>query len=102
MWLSVPFRIQSKNDCGPTSLRMVLEFFGEEHDEEEIRNLAGTAPNGGTWAIGIAYASQTLGFQTEFYTKSIDMGNMTAAEHAKKEQDLDNAKVQLRSIQKKA
>ena len=69
MKLRVPFyKQESKNDCGPTALQMVLEYFKEPHSREELMNLVDSDKSGITWTLGLANAVAELGFKTEFYT----------------------------------
>jgi hypothetical protein len=69
MKLKVPFyKQESKNDCGPVALRMVLEYLGEPHSREELINLVDSDKSGVTWTLGLARAVAKMGFKTEFYT----------------------------------
>ena len=69
MKLRVPFyKQESKNDCGPTALQMILEYFKEQHSREELINLVDSDKSGVTWTLGLARAVAELGFKTEFYT----------------------------------
>lgn len=69
MKLEVPFyRQESENDCGPTALQMVLEYFGESHTREELMNLVDSDKSGVTWTLGLARAVAGMGFETEFYS----------------------------------
>jgi ABC-type bacteriocin/lantibiotic exporter with double-glycine peptidase domain len=60
----IPHR-QSPSFCGPSSLKMVLGHYGVEATEAELGRLAGTAPEKGTPAKGIAEAARAFGFDAE-------------------------------------
>ena len=62
-FLSVPAFKQSPYQCGPTSLRMVLAYFGVEVDEAIISNLAGTKPIVGTTPEKLLEAAHKLGLK---------------------------------------
>jgi len=68
MKLDVPFYVQGKNECGQTALKMVLEFFGEKHDINELNELIDSEKTKASWTIGIARATGQLKFKTEFYS----------------------------------
>ena len=72
MKIEVPFyKQESKFDCGPTALKMALDFLGSKHSKEEIFDLVDSDRSGVTWTIGIAKTSAQLGFTTELYTTSL-------------------------------
>ena len=48
--------------CGPSSLKMVIDFFGIEKTEDELAELAGYIPTKGTTSEGIINAAKILGF----------------------------------------
>jgi hypothetical protein len=101
MKLDIPFHRQPGGfDCGYTSLRMVLDYFGENHDENQIRKLAGEAciGIGGAWAIGIALAAKSLGFQTEYYTAYLGVGSRTSRVIETRGESLDEATIQFKRI----
>lgn len=103
MRLKVPALKQPKKYCcGPTSLRMVLKYYEEDHDETEIQKLAETIPAVGSHTIGIAYASQHLGFQADYYTKSLELGDSAFAKCAEEGMDTNNVKNQFEQLKKKA
>ena len=69
MKFKVPFyKQESKNDCGPTALQMVIEYLGEPHPREELMGLVNSDKSGVTWTLGLAKAVAEIGFKTEFYT----------------------------------
>lgn len=68
MFFNIPFYIQGVNECGPVTLQMVLEFLGEKHDKEEIKQLIDSFSTGATMTIGLANAAAKLGFKTEFFS----------------------------------
>lgn len=49
--------------CGPASLKIVLDYYGINKNEEELAQLAGTTSDLGTDDKGIASAANTLGFK---------------------------------------
>ncbi|HLZ16400.1 MAG TPA: peptidase C39 family protein [Cyclobacteriaceae bacterium] len=76
MLLRVPFRPQeSQNECGPTALQMVLEYFGHKCSKEQLTNLVQSETNGITWTLGLARAASILGFETEFYSTCLDLNS---------------------------
>lgn len=50
--------------CGPSALKIVLDYYGIEKSEKELAKLAGTNKNWGTSAKGLVMAAQRLGFKT--------------------------------------
>jgi uncharacterized protein YvpB len=69
MKLEVPFyKQESKNDCGPTALQMVLEYLGKNHSRQELMNLVDSDKSGVTYTLGLAVAAAKLGFKVEFYS----------------------------------
>ena len=57
---------EKNTDCGPVVLKMVLEYFGENHSIEEISRLEKRLESGLVWSSGIALASKKLGFPVRF------------------------------------
>ena len=64
----IPFYEQGYNECGPICLKMVLEYFGENHSVLELKNLVESDSTGTTWAIGLVKAAASLGFKVDFYS----------------------------------
>lgn len=62
-FLSVPAFKQAPYQCGPTSLRMVLAYFGIEIDEETISRISETAPIIGTTPEKLLVAAKKLGLE---------------------------------------
>lgn len=63
-----PYR-QKPGLCGPSSLKMVLDFFGIEKTETELAIMAGYTNQDGTKSEGLIKAAETLGlmaFQKDF------------------------------------
>lgn len=48
--------------CGPASLKMVLEYFGESYSEEEIAQRCRRDPELGTNDVSLAKAARSFGF----------------------------------------
>lgn len=48
--------------CGPASLKIVLDYYGINKDEEELAQLAGTTSDLGTDDEGIATTAKSFGF----------------------------------------
>ena len=71
MLLKAPFYIQGKNECGPVSLQMVLEYLGTKKDKEYIKKLVNSESSGTTWTLGLAKTAAQLGFKVEFYSSII-------------------------------
>ena len=68
MRFDVPFYVQGYNECGPVTLLMILEFLGEKHEKEKIKQLIDSESTGATMTIGLANAAAKLGFKTEFFS----------------------------------
>ena len=71
MILNVPFIKQANpTDCGPTCLKMVLDFFDKENNipREELSKMIEVQSTGATISVGIAKAAAELGYDVEFYT----------------------------------
>jgi len=60
--LSVKSLRQKPNFCGVASLKMVLDYFGNQKTEAELIGLTGATFQKGTSAQGIKKAAQKLGF----------------------------------------
>lgn len=71
MKLNIPFYTQEINECGPIALQMVLEFLGEKHSKEKIKNLVCSETNGTTFTVGLAKAAASLGFKVELCSISL-------------------------------
>ena len=72
--LDIPFYLQTtKLNCGPITLKMVLEFLGEEHSLEELESLAGIKEGKAVSTIRLAIAARKLGFKVDFYSKIIGL-----------------------------
>ena len=93
MKFDIPFYPQmEKNDCGPTALKMILAFLGEEHEISELKKLIEPEDSGATWTMAIAKSAAQLGFETEFYTTSLGFNPANyELEFYKRETNLDNA-----------
>jgi uncharacterized protein YvpB len=104
MKLDVPFYVQGKNECGPVNLQMILEYFGEKRDKEEIKKLVDSGSNGITWGLGLANAASYLGFPSEFYSTSIEVNpsNYDLEYYQKETDGLDAAKEKINMLLKKA
>jgi len=64
MKLEVPFyKQETKTDCGPTVLKMVLDYFGKIKTKEELAELAMVDKTGMTW-IRISKSSRRIGFKS--------------------------------------
>jgi ABC-type bacteriocin/lantibiotic exporter with double-glycine peptidase domain len=59
-----------KSMCGPTSLKMVFDYYGIEKSEKEIAELAGTTEELGTDEEGIKKAAERLEFKVEIKNNS--------------------------------
>jgi len=59
-----PYR-QKPGFCGPASLKMVLDFYGNDRTEDELSKLCGRKDGQGTEISGIAKAARGLGFKAE-------------------------------------
>ncbi len=105
MKLNIPFyKQESKNDCGPTALQMVLEYLGEKYSKKKLINLVDSDKSGTTWTLGLAVAAAKLGFQAEFYSKHIGFNPENyELEFYKKETDgMDSNKLKLEKLKLEA
>jgi len=73
MKLKVPFYKQStKLNCGPTALKMILSYFGEDFEIEDLEKKTRIVEGKGIYTIQIAVASVLCGFKTEYFSKHVD------------------------------
>ncbi len=73
MLLPVPFYAQEPNECGPVTLKMVLEYLGKKYEKERIKNLLDRESSGTTWTLDLARVAAKLKFNVEFYTTSLEL-----------------------------
>lgn len=72
MKLEVPFYKQtSELNCGPTALKMVLEYLGKKEKIETLEERTDIKEGMGISTIQIATAAATSGFSCDFYSKHI-------------------------------
>jgi hypothetical protein len=72
MRLEVPFYKQtSELGCGPTALKMVFSFFGEDLHIGVIEEKAEVSKVNSVSTVQLAIASAKLGFKTKFYSTSV-------------------------------
>ncbi|MBI2499764.1 peptidase C39 family protein [Candidatus Woesearchaeota archaeon] len=105
MKLNVTFyKQESKTDCGPTALQMVLEYLGEKHPRENLIGLVDSDKSGITWSIGLAKAAAELGFKTEFYTTHLGFNpkNFELDFLKKYADDAQSSKLKLEKLEKQA
>lgn len=57
-------------NCGPASLKMVLDYYGVEAGEEELAKLCGTTKELGTNDVGIKKSAEHFGFKVEIKNNS--------------------------------
>ncbi len=70
MKLEVPFYKQTtKLNCGPTALKMALEFLGKSYSIKKLEKEGGIERGKGISTIRLAVAARKLGFKTEFFSK---------------------------------
>ena len=96
MKINVPFLENKANDCGPTALQMVLNYFGKEVSLQKIQQAAEIEASGITWTIGLAKAAAELGCKVEFFTTKLGAvhDNAYYKEHA----DMNNAQEKLKAL----
>ena len=76
MRLNIPFFKQTTElNCGPSSLKMVAEYFGKKDSIEKIEKFAEIEKKKGIFTIQLAKASVLLGFRTELYSKNLSLNN---------------------------
>ena len=72
MRLDIPFFEQtSKTNCGPTVLRMINSYFGEDCSIECIERIIDFKEGNSVSTIELAYASRLLGYRTKFFSNKI-------------------------------
>lgn len=64
----VPFLPQEENSCGPSSLAMVLRYYGERSETAEIVRETRTGGLRGTLITDLAAAARDRGFSAEIVT----------------------------------
>ncbi|MBI4991645.1 MAG: peptidase C39 family protein [Candidatus Harrisonbacteria bacterium] len=74
--LKIKPRTALKNTCGPTSLRMVLSYYGIDAKEKEIIKAVGGLKKFGIRTIKLAQYAKKLGFKCEClsYEKKLSRG----------------------------
>lgn len=72
MRLEIPFYKQKTDlDCGPTALKMVLDYFGKKEDIHTLKEKTGIKEGKSIYTIQIATAAASSGYRTDFYSKHI-------------------------------
>jgi uncharacterized protein YvpB len=72
MKINVPFyKQEDQTDCGIISLKMILDYFGENIGLEELKKLSGKEENKGLYTIQIAIVASKLDFKTTFFSKEV-------------------------------
>jgi len=56
--------------CGPASLKIVCDFYGEDYKEADLRELAHTTKEWGTEHIGMVRAARALGYTVRIKSKT--------------------------------
>ncbi len=72
MIIKIPFFSQSALDCGPTALRMVLNYLGKYEDLSVIKEKAGTRGIWGVYGVQLAVAAAFFGCKTDFFSKKTE------------------------------
>ena len=101
MRLEVPFyKQESKNDCGPTVLKMALEYLGEHYSRERLLELVDSDKSGITWTLGLARAAAELRFKTEYYTTCLGFNpkNYELKYYQKEADDSSESKLKLEKL----
>ncbi len=88
--LKVPFAKQKDVlGCGPTTLSMVLNYFGEQENEEKIlKSLGGAFVNkrtkhAGTFCVENALYARKLGYDVVCYTYNLDLFDPSSVNYSK-------------------
>ncbi|HSU72699.1 MAG TPA: peptidase C39 family protein [Candidatus Binatia bacterium] len=72
MKLDVPFYQQTTNlNCGPTALKMALEFLGKTFEIEHISASCGIKEGKGVSSVRLALGAAKLGFRATFLSKTL-------------------------------
>ncbi|MBU3923304.1 MAG: peptidase C39 family protein [Nanoarchaeota archaeon] len=70
MKLNVPFYRQTgSQNCGPVALKMVLSYFGDSRNVEELEELSGAKDGKGVSTMQIAVAAGLLGYRVDLFSK---------------------------------
>jgi hypothetical protein len=70
MQIDIPFYKQSTlMNCGPMALKMILSYFGNDLDIEEIEKKANAKEGKGFSTLNLCIATVKLGFKAELFTK---------------------------------
>lgn len=86
--LSVPLMRQKKNECGPTALRIVLKYFGEDISQKEIISKVGGIKKYGVKTVDLAGAVEDLGFKVHCYSYNKKMSAGKAKIRKPKKSDI--------------
>jgi uncharacterized protein YvpB len=82
MKIEIPFvKQENHSDCGIISLKMVLDYYGENVSIKKLEEFTIKKENKGLYSIQIAIAAAKLGYNADFYSKSINFNE----EHLKKD-----------------
>ncbi len=74
MKINVPFFKQTTGvNCGPASLKMVLDYFGKVKPIEEIELLTKSKEGKGVSTIQLATVAAKLGLRVDFYSKHLTL-----------------------------
>lgn len=72
MRIDIPFYKQTtKLNCGPTSLKMALAYFGDTKDIEILEEKTNIKEGKGVSTIQLAIAAASLGYNVKFYSKHV-------------------------------
>lgn len=96
MKLEIPFFNQTTpQNCGPSVLRMVLAYFGEDVGIEILEAKTGREEGKPIFTIQIGTAAASLGYKTDFYSKHVSFHEENLElDYFKKyrDEDLDQSK----------
>ena len=73
MKINVPlFQQDSKMNCGPVALKMILDYFEMDLSVNDISKVAGIIEGKGIMTIQLAYAAAHFGRKVEFYSNNFE------------------------------
>lgn len=74
MKLNIPFyRQTSDTNCGPTALKMALDYFGSIHDIDMLEEKSEIKKGKGVFTLQLANTAAKLGFQTKMISKHMEI-----------------------------
>lgn len=86
--MNVPAFRQQKDTCGPTSLRMVLAYYGVKADENKLIKQVGGIKSYGVQTIALAKVAREYGMKTEALSYNVRLAKEQAKIKIPSKQDI--------------